>query len=96
MQNASQLENAYETLKDSAGSAEKENQAYIDSLSGRVNALKASLDKISMQMMDSDFLKDFISGLTTGVNAVSGFIDTFGAMPTTITAVVGALTIFNN
>lgn len=96
MQNASQLENAYETLKDSAGSAEKENQAYIDSLSGRVNALKASLDKISMQMMDSDFLKDFISGLTTGVNAVSGFIDTFGAMPTAITAVVGALTIFNN
>lgn len=96
MQNASQLENAYETLKDSAGSAEKENQAYINSLSGRINALKASLDKISMQMMDSDFLKDFISGLTTGVNAVSGFIDTFGAMPTTITAVVGALTIFNN
>lgn len=96
MQNASQLENAYETLKDSAGSAEKENQAYIDSLSGRINALKASLDKISMQMMDSDFLKGFISTLTTGVNAVSGFIDTFGAMPTTVTAVVGALTIFNS
>lgn len=95
MQNAEQLENAYDTLKDSAGSAEKENQAYIDSLSGRINALKASIDKISMQMVNSDFLKGFIGNLTTGVNAVSGFIDTFGAMPTTVTAVVGALTIFN-
>lgn len=95
MQNSQQLENAYDTLKDSAGSAEKENQAYIDSLSGKINALKASLDKISMQMLNSDFLKGFIGNLTTGVNAVSGFIDTFGAIPTTITAVVGALTIFN-
>lgn len=96
MQNAEQLENAYNTLKDSAGSAEKEQEAYMDSLSGRINALKESFTAITMQMVNSDFLKDFISGLTTGVNAVSGFIDTFGAMPTTITAVVGALTIFNN
>lgn len=96
MQNAEQLENAYNTLKDSAGSAEKENQAYVDSLSGRINALKASLDKISMQMMNSDFLKGFISTLTTGVNAVSGFIDTFGAMPTMVTTVVTAMTLFNS
>lgn len=96
MQNAEQLENAYNTLKDSAGSAEKEQEAYMDSLSGRINALKESFTAITMQMVNSDFLKDFISGLTTGVNAVSGFIDTFGAMPATITAVVGALTIFNN
>lgn len=96
MQNAEQLENAYNTLKDSAGSAEKEQEAYMDSLSGRINALKESFTAITMQMVNSDFLKDFISGLTTGVNAVSGFIDTFGAMPTTVTAVVGALTIFNS
>ena len=96
MQNAEQLENAYNTLKDSAGSAEKEQEAYMDSLSGRINALKESFTAITMQMVNSDFLKNFISNLTTGVNAVSGFIDTFGAMPTTVTAVVGALTIFNS
>ena len=95
MQNAEQLENAYNTLKDSAGSAEKEQEAYMDSLSGRINALKESFTAITMQMVNSDFLKNFISNLTTGVNAVSGFIDTFGAMPTIVTAVVGALTIFN-
>lgn len=95
MQNAEQLENAYDTLKDSAGSATKEQEAYMDSLSGKINALKESLTTISMQMMNSDFLKGLIDSMTTGVNAVSGFIDTFGAMPSTITAVVGALTIFN-
>lgn len=96
MQNAEQLENAYNTLKDSAGSAEKEQEAYMDSLSGRINALKESFTAITMQMVNSDFLKNFISNLTTGVNAVSGFIDTFGAMPTTVIAVVGVLTIFNS
>ena len=96
MQNSEQLENAYNALKDSAGSAEKEQNSYMNSLSGRINALKESLTAISMQMINSDFLKGFISSLTTGINAVSGFIDTFGAMPTTVTAVVGGLTIFNS
>ena len=95
MQNASQLENAYDTLKESAGSATKEQEAYMDSLEGKINALKESFTAITMQMVNSDFLKGFIGNLTTGVNAVSGFIDIFGAMPTTVTAVVGALTIFN-
>lgn len=96
MQNAEQLENAYNTLKDSAGSAEKEQEAYMDSLSGRINALKESFTAITMQMMNSDFLKGFISTLTTGVNAVSGFINTFGAMPTMVTTVVTAMTLFNS
>lgn len=96
MQNAEQLEKAYDTLKDSVGSAEKEQETYMDSLSGRINALKESFTAITIQMVDSDFLKGFISSMTTGVNAVSGFIDIFGTIPTTVTAVVGALTIFNN
>lgn len=96
MQNAEQLENAYDTLKDSAGSAAKEQEAYMDSLSGRINALKESFTAITMQMMNSDFLKGFISTLTTGVNAVSGFINTFGAMPTMVTTVVTAMTLFNS
>lgn len=96
MQNAEQLENAYDTLKDSAGSATKEQEAYMDSLEGKINALKESFTAITMQMVDSNFLKGFVDNMTTGVNAVSGFIDTFGAMPTTVTAVVGALTIFNS
>ena len=96
MQNAEQLGKAYDALKDSAGSAEKEQEAYMDSLEGKINALKESLTGISMQMVNSDFLKGFVGGLTTGVNAIGGFIDTFGAMPTMVTTVVTAMTLFNN
>ena len=96
MQNAEQLGKAYDTLKDSAGSAEKEQETYMDSLEGKINALKESLTGISMQMVNSDFLKGFVGGLTTGVNAIGGFIDTFGAMPTMVTTVVTAMTLFNN
>ena len=35
MQNAEQLENAYDTLKDSAGSAQKEQESYISSCTKR-------------------------------------------------------------
>lgn len=96
MQNASQLENAYDTLKESAGSATKEQEAYMDSLEGKINALKESFTAITMQMMDSDFLKGFIDGMTTGINAVSGFIDTFGAIPTTVGVATASLVAFNS
>lgn len=96
MQNASQLENAYDTLKDSAGSAQKEQEAYMDSLEGKINALKESFTAITMQMINSDFLKGFIDGMTTGVNAVSGFIDTFGAIPTTVGVATASLVAFNS
>lgn len=96
MQNANQLEKAYDTLKDSAGSAAKEQEAYMDSLEGKINALKESLTEISMKVIDSNFMKGLIEGITSGVNAVGKFIDTFGAIPTTVTAVVTALTVFNS
>lgn len=96
MQNADQLEKAYDTLKDSAGSAAKEQEAYMDSLEGKINALKESLTGISMKVIDSNFMKGLIEGVTTGINAVGGFVDIFGAIPTTVAAVSTALTVFNS
>lgn len=96
MQNADQLEKAYDTLKDSAGSAAKEQEAYMDSLEGKINALKESLAGISMKVIDSNFMKGLIEGVTTGINAVGGFVDIFGAIPTTVAAVSTALTVFNS
>lgn len=96
MQNAEQLENAYEALKDSAGSSFLEQQSYMEGLSGRINALKESLTGISMKMMNSDFLKSLVDNTTKGVNVIGGVIDTFGVMPTTIMGVVGAMTVLNS
>lgn len=96
MQNAEQLENAYDTLKDSAGSANKEQESYISSLSGKINALKESLTAISMQMIDSDMFKGLIDGATTGVQATSKLIDFFGTFPSIVGIATASLITFNS
>lgn len=96
MQNAEQLENAYDTLKNSAGSAEKEQESYISSLSGKINALKESLTAISMQMIDSDMFKGLIDGATTGVQATSKLIDFFGTFPSVVGIATASLIAFNS
>ncbi|WP_195515670.1 phage tail tape measure protein [Paraclostridium bifermentans] len=96
MQNAEQLENAYDTLKDSAGSAQKEQESYISSLSGKINALKESLTAISMQMIDSDMFKGLIDGATTGVQATSKLIDFFGTFPSIVGIATASLITFNS
>lgn len=96
MQNAEQLENAYDTLKDSAGSATKEQEAYMNSLSGKINALKESLTAISMQMIDSDMFKGLVDGATTGVQATSKLIDTFGTFPSIVGITTASLIAFNS
>lgn len=95
LQNAEQLENAYDALKDSAGSANAEQEAYMDSLEGKLNALKESFTGVSMQMIDSDMFKGLIDGATLGVTAVSKLMETFGSFPTVVTGVTGAVTILN-
>lgn len=96
LQNADQLEKAYDTLSNSAGSSAREQEAYMNSLSGKINALKENFTGISMSMINSDFMKGFIDGMTQGVNAFGGFIDKFGAMPVTVSLAVGALAMLNN
>ena len=96
MQNAEQLENAYDTLKDSAGSANKEQESYISSLSGKINALKESLTTISMQMIDSDMFKGLIDGATTGVQVTSKLIDFFGTFPSIVGIATASLITFNS
>lgn len=96
MQNAEQLENAYDTLKDSAGSAQKEQESYISSLSGKINALKESLTAISMQMIDSDMFKGLIDSATIGVQATSKLIDFFGTFPSVVGIATASLIAFNS
>jgi TP901 family phage tail tape measure protein len=96
LQNASQLPKIYETLKNSAGSAEKEQARYMDSISGKLNAFKESIKAIWLNLSDSSAIKSILSGATSGVNGLNTLIQKFGAMPTVIMGVVGAMTIFNS
>lgn len=95
LQNAEQLDKVYESLQNSAGSAEEEQARYMDSISGKLNAFSESVKKIWIDSINTDTVKNIIDMGTTFVNIFDGVINTVGVLPTTITAVTGALTIFN-
>lgn len=95
LQNAEQLDKVYESLQNSAGSAEEEQARYMDSISGKLNAFSESVKKIWIDSINTDTIKNIIDMGTTFVNIFDGVINTVGVLPTTITAVTGALTIFN-
>lgn len=95
MQNAEKLDEAYTKLQNSAGSAEEEQARYMDSISGKLNAFSESVKKIWIDSINTDTVKNIIDMGTTFVNIFDGVINTVGVLPTTITAVTGALTIFN-
>lgn len=95
MQNAEQLDEVYQSLQNSAGSAEEEQARYMDSISGKLNAFSESVKKIWIDSINTDTIKNIIDTGTTFVNIFDGVINTVGVLPTTITAVTGALTIFN-
>lgn len=96
LQNSETLTKAYDTLKNAENSANEEQNRYINSLSGKINALKESLTAISMQMIDSNMFKGLIDGATTGVQAISKLIDTFGAFPSIVGITTASLITFNS
>lgn len=64
LNNWSQAEKAYETSLNSAGSAAKENAAFVESIEGRISQLTAAFQDLSTTVMNSEFLKVLISSLT--------------------------------
>lgn len=86
LQNPKDLEAAYATAMNSAGSAMAENEKYLDSIQGRIDLFTNSLQTMWMNFINSDALK-FIIDLGT---AIIKFTDSMGLIPTA----VGAFTIF--
>lgn len=95
MQNAEKLDDVYSKLQNSAGSAEAEQARYMDSISGKVNALSESFKKLWIDSINTESVKSLVDTGTLLINVFDGAINTFGAFPTVIATVVAGLTIFN-
>ncbi|MEG2792946.1 MAG: phage tail tape measure protein, partial [Bacilli bacterium] len=96
MDQAKQLEEIKKTSMGSAGSAMAEEKAYMDSLKGRINALKENWKGLTMQLSNTSFLKNIISGANSILTAIRKIIDTFGVLPTLIGGITGAMVLFND
>ena len=78
--NMKDLEGAYESALNAEGSALRENEAYLDSIQGRINLFTNALQTMWMNFLNDDALK-FIIDIGT---ALIKFVDTLGVIPTAI------------
>lgn len=82
MQNWEGVKDAVESASNSFGSADEENEKYIQSIQGRVENFERSVQQLSRTLIDSDVVKWFINLGTTGVNAIDKIVDKFGSLGT--------------
>lgn len=82
-----QIQKAFEEASNSAGSAQKEQDRWMQSLEARNQKMSASFQSLSQTMLNSDFLKSLIDSGTTFNNVLNSIIQTFGLFPTAIGAI---------
>ena len=96
--NIDDLKGAYTDALNASGTAIEANEKYINSISGKLNILKATIEKLSTVIFDSEWFKAGISILTSVVKAVTTIAGLFdGVIPKAIllnTIVKGAFTIY--
>lgn len=85
MQNWQGVEDAVKSAENSIGSADEENQAYLNSLSGKLEDLESALQHISKTLIDSNLLKFFVDLGTTGVKSVDALIESLSPLGTLLT-----------
>lgn len=72
------------------------NSTYADSLEGKLNTLKSAQQELYQTFVNTDGYKAMIDGFTGIINGATTFIDLFGAMPVTISAVTTGFMSFNS
>lgn len=78
-----------------SGNAEANQEKYMESFSGKIQAIKTQMDEFWLNFYNSDQVSgalDFVQGLTEGF---TGLEEAIGPIPTLITAIFSALTVKN-
>lgn len=85
------------TAENSAGSARRENEAYLDSYEAKLNKVQNEWTELTLSMQE-DFMGDILIAGSTAiigtVSALSSVIDTVGLFPTTFGAASLAVMLF--
>lgn len=96
LQNFSQVEKSLVSATNAAGTASKENEKYLQSMQGRINATKAAWQALANSFMSSDFLKGLISGGQTFLDIINNIVKTTGALPPLLAIISGYLSASKN
>lgn len=86
-------EDTMKELENSAGSAAKENQKYLDSIEGRLQKFRATYESLATTVANSDWLKRVVSAGTALLSLVDKLTQKMGAVPPIITSIVTAMSV---
>ena len=94
LDNWKDAQDAAKTAAESAGSATKENETYLNSINGKISQFTAAFEKLSKDVLDSDLVKFFIKAATWVANTADNIVklvDNIGLIPAAIAGVGAAL-----
>lgn len=86
-----QIQKAYETAKNSAGSAAAEQEKWMESLEAKTQQLQAAWQELSQTFLDDGFLKGLVSAGTGLVSVLTEIIDHLGTISTLSGAAIAAM-----
>lgn len=95
LSNVSELQRAYDLANNSAGSAMNEFEKYQEGVEYSIDRLKEQVNGLYTSFINSDFLKGLTDGVADAIGMFNELVGTIGSLPTTVTLVTGAMTIFN-
>lgn len=94
--NFSVAEEALATSTNSAGSALKENEKYLDSIAGHANKTKIAFEDLSQNFIESDFIKAGADSLTVILNGLNEILKVLTSFPTAMGLIAAAMSSFGN
>lgn len=80
---------ATQTALNSDGSAERENEKYMESISGKMGAFQAQFQELSTTVINSDFAKGLLDSGTNLLELLTQLIDKVGSFKTLIASLGG-------
>lgn len=93
LQNVDIIKEAYETAQNADGSAQQELNAYLEGIQGHLDRLSNSVQEFWHSFIDTDVVKVALNFLTSLINLATKTVDSFGAIRTSIAAIVAALSV---
>lgn len=94
LENFSIAEEALKSSMGAAGSALEENEKHLDSINGKVEVFKAAFEELSINLINSEFVKgivDFGTTLIEILNVVAEVVNALGGLETVLLAIGGII-----
>lgn len=95
LQNTERLTKAYETAEGSAGSAQREQAKYTESLQYSLDQLTAHGEEFWNTFINKDDVKEFIDLINTLISGATKLVDTLGSIPT-VAGILGGFAAIKN